>query len=96
MTIKQSNEDEKRVKIFKALADVKRIEIVRFLYRAKAMHTCGHIGNTHGLNKSNTTYHLKILHDAELIDIIRDGQFKLIQLREETFQAFLPGYLDTL
>lgn len=96
MTIKQMNQDEIRSKIFKALADVKRIEIIRYLYHVKTNHTCGDIGKSNGLNKSNTSYHVKILQDADLIDVIREGQFKFIKIREETFQEFLPGYLDTL
>lgn len=35
MTIKQKNSDEQRVKIFKALVEVKRIEIVRYLLHTK-------------------------------------------------------------
>ncbi|RNB80459.1 ArsR family transcriptional regulator [Brevibacillus nitrificans] len=96
MTIKLINEDEKRVKIFKALADVKRIEIVRYLYQGKKNSTCGDIGSANGLNKSNTSYHLKILQEADLVDVVREGQCKIITLREETFQQFLPGYLATL
>lgn len=96
MTIKQSNQDEKRAKIFKALSDVKRIEIIRHLYYVKTKNTCGDIGESVGLNKSNSSYHLKILQEAELINVLRDGQYKFIEIREDTFQQFLPGYLATL
>ncbi|MED1796620.1 ArsR/SmtB family transcription factor [Brevibacillus nitrificans] len=96
MTIKLTNQDEKRAKIFKALADVKRIEIIRHLYLGQKNLTCGDIGAANGLNKSNASYHLKILQEADLIDVEREGQFKIITLREETFQEFLPGYLATL
>ncbi|MED1953370.1 metalloregulator ArsR/SmtB family transcription factor [Brevibacillus centrosporus] len=96
MTIKLISEDEKRVKIFKALADVKRIEIIRYLYHGQKNITCGDIGSANGLNKSNASYHLKILQEADLIDVEREGQCKIITLQEETFQQFLPGYLATL
>lgn len=95
MTFKQ---DEKRVKIFKALAEVKRIEIIRYLYHDKnnIKNSCGDIGESIGVNKSNASYHLKILAEADLIDVGRDGQHKFIKIREDTFQEFLPGFLATL
>ncbi|MBJ8053460.1 helix-turn-helix transcriptional regulator [Bacillus cereus] len=96
MTIKQNNSDEQRVEIFKALAEVKRIEIVRYLFRNQNKHTCGGIESALGMNKSNRSYHLKILLEADLILVERQGQFKLITVKEEMFQEFLPGFLATL
>ncbi|MEH7051415.1 ArsR/SmtB family transcription factor [Bacillus pseudomycoides] len=96
MTIKQLNSDEKRVKIFKALAEIKRIEILRYLYRDKNIHTCGDIEKSIGVNKSNHSYHLKILLEADLIDVKRHGQYKIITIKENIFHEFLPGFLATL
>lgn len=96
MTFKQYNLDEQRVKILKALAEVKRIEILRYLYHDKNKHTCGDVEQSLGLNKSNRSYHLKILQEADLIDLERQGQFKFITIKEETFNEFLPGFLATL
>lgn len=96
MTIKQFNPDEKRVKIFKALAEVKRIEILRYLYHDNKKHTCGEIEQSLGMNKSNRSYHLKILLEADLIHVARHGQFKFITIKEDTFSEFLPGFLATL
>ncbi|UOK56220.1 ArsR/SmtB family transcription factor [Metabacillus hrfriensis] len=98
MTFKQVNLDEKRVKIFKALSEVKRIEIIRYLYhdKNKNNNSCGEIGESIGMNKSNVSYHLKIMVEADLVDVGRDGQYKFIKLKEDTFQAFLPGFLATL
>lgn len=42
MTIKPNNSDEKRVKIFKDLAGVKR-EIVRYLFHNQNKHNCGRL-----------------------------------------------------
>ncbi|WP_272940156.1 hypothetical protein [Bacillus mycoides] len=41
-------------------------------------------------------YHLKILLEANLILVERQGQFKFIAVKEETFQEFSPGFLPTL
>jgi len=96
MTIKQNTSDDKRVKIFKALAEVKRIEILRYLYHEKYKNSCGEIGDAIGMYKSNVSYHLKIMIEADLIIFGREGQQKIIQIKEDTFNEFLPGFLSTL
>ncbi|WP_211746283.1 helix-turn-helix transcriptional regulator [Paenibacillus sp. Marseille-Q4541] len=98
MTIKQYSfqNDVKRVKIFKALAEVKRIEMIRYLHLHRDNNTCGSIGESMGMDKSNVSYHLKILYEADLVSVTRMGQNKISQLREDTFTEFLPGFLDSL
>lgn len=97
MTIKLiSKDDEKRAKICKAMAEVKRIEMIRYLRQHPNHNTCGDIGESLGMDKSNVSYHLKILYEADLIQVIRNGQNKNVQLREDTFNEFLPGFLDSL
>ncbi|EGL15561.1 MULTISPECIES: metalloregulator ArsR/SmtB family transcription factor [Paenibacillus] len=97
MTIEQLTvEDERRVKIFKALAEVKRIEMIRYLHRHDRSNTCGEIGESVGMDKSNVSYHLKILYEAGLIKVIRSGQNKTSELRRDVFHQFLPGFLDSL
>ncbi|WP_082865575.1 ArsR/SmtB family transcription factor [Paenibacillus crassostreae] len=58
--------------------------------------TCGSIGESMGMDKSNVSYHLKILYEADLISVTRMGQNKFSQLREDTIVEFLPGFLDRL
>ncbi|GAB6991143.1 ArsR/SmtB family transcription factor [Paenibacillus pini] len=98
MTIEQLivKDDEKRAKIFKALSEVKRIEMIRYLHHNRDNNTCGAIVKSMGMDKSNVSYHLKILYEADLVSIIRNGQNKNGQLREDTFTEFLPGFLDSL
>jgi len=45
------------VKIFKDLAEVKRIEIACYLFRNQNKHACGEIESALGMNKSNRSYH---------------------------------------
>lgn len=97
MTIQQLlDEDEMRVKIFKALAEKKRIEIIRYLLAEPSRNSCGEIGTIMNTDKSNITYHLKIMNDAGLIRVVREGQKKMIYLRDDVFQVYLPGFLDSL
>ncbi|RUS48934.1 transcriptional regulator [Cohnella sp. AR92] len=97
MTIKQSTvDDDKRARVFKALAEKKRIEIVRYLQAEPDRNNCGEIARAMGMDKSNVTYHLKIMYDADLIKYVREGQNKKIYLLEEQIQAVLPGFLESL
>ncbi|MED5018741.1 metalloregulator ArsR/SmtB family transcription factor [Paenibacillus chibensis] len=96
MTIKLSKNDEKRAKIFKALSEVKRIEIIRYLHHHRSCNTCGEVGEAMGMDKSNVSYHLKILYEADLIELYRKGQNKNSVLREDTFNEWMPGFLDSL
>lgn len=96
MIIEQSNLDEQRVKILKALADEARLTIVRMLYAKRKEMNCGEIGEQLTLNKSTVSYHFKTLREAGLTTTRKVGQNKYVSLNEEVFQTFLPGFLDTL
>lgn len=48
------------------------------------------------MSKSNRSYHLKILQEVNLINVERQGQFKLISINEQPFREYLPGFLDSL
>lgn len=96
MNIELLKQDQYRVKIFKALAEVKRIEIIRYLYHHQGAHSCGEIEVSLNMSKSNRSYHLKILQEAGLINVDRQGLFKLITLNEECFKTYLPGFLASL
>ena len=98
MTMKQYNlsEDDLRVKIFKALADNVRLEIIRLLYRENTELSCGEIGALLTISKSAASYHFKTLREAGLTTTRKIGQNKFVKLNHETFDTFLPGFLNSL
>lgn len=97
MNIKQSiSNDEWRVKIFKALADEKRIAVIRELSRHSRPVHYAMISQLLNTGKSMVSYHLRLLKEAGLIDISRDGQQKFVTLNRKVFEAVLPGFLRTL
>jgi len=96
MTTPKITSDELRIKIFKALADETRLDIIRALYAGKKEMNCGEVGNIRDTSKSNTSYHLRTLKEAKLINVRKDAQVKYTSLDLETFQTYLPGFLDTL
>ena len=89
-------EDEQRVKIFKALADPTRVAIIRTIYRNEKELSCGEVGEKCEASKSNASYHFRTLREADLIHVRKDAQTKYVSLNRETFERYLPGFLDTL
>ncbi|MFF2089482.1 ArsR/SmtB family transcription factor [Paenibacillus sp. NPDC058174] len=96
MTNEQVLNDETRVRIFKALADETRLEIIRNLYASRKEMNCGEVGDIQGTSKSNTSYHLRTLREAKLIKVRKEAQTRYMSIELETFEAYLPGFLDTL
>ncbi|TXK81853.1 helix-turn-helix transcriptional regulator [Paenibacillus sp. N3.4] len=94
MNIKQS--DAARAQIFKALADESRLEIVRVLYTNKVELNCGEIGEKCNLVKSTASYHFRTLREAGLTTLRKESRTKFVKLNLETFETYLPGFLETL
>ncbi|BDR55598.1 ArsR/SmtB family transcription factor [Xylocopilactobacillus apis] len=89
-------EDEVRVKIFKALSDEMRLGIVRTLYLNEKEMACSEIRSGMTISDSTISYHLKILREADLAFTRKDAQNRLTTLKVETFNKYLPGFLETL
>ncbi|MGV3465135.1 MAG: ArsR/SmtB family transcription factor [Heyndrickxia sp.] len=89
-------DDQQRIKIFNALADEKRIQMIRLLFHESNRPMCSEIGRSLGISKSNGSYHLKILSDAQLVLIEREGVTKYVTLNKKIFDNYLPGFLATL
>ncbi|MGT2637128.1 ArsR/SmtB family transcription factor [Streptococcus ratti] len=98
MTIEElsNNQDEQRIKIFKALADPIRLNIIRLLYQKQDELNCGEIGILLTISKSAASYHFRTLREAGLTTTRKVGQNKFVKLNQETFDTFLPGFLNSL
>jgi ArsR family transcriptional regulator, lead/cadmium/zinc/bismuth-responsive transcriptional repressor len=96
MSIELKLQDELRIKIFKALADPTRLEIIRTLYQNQKEMNCGEVGEQCEASKSNASYHFRTLREAGLIKVRKDAQSKFITLNLETFERYIPGFLETL
>lgn len=88
--------DAERVRIFQALSDEKRLEIIRFIKKSELPPICGEVGNSLGISKSNGSYHLKLLSESRLVTIRKEGVHKYVSLNLETFESYLPGFIATL
>jgi ArsR family transcriptional regulator, lead/cadmium/zinc/bismuth-responsive transcriptional repressor len=96
MTTKKVLDNEQRVKIFKALSDEKRLEIILTLYTNKKEKSFGAVGYICDASKSNVSYHIRTLKEAKLIKVRKEAQTKYVSLDLDTFHTYLPGFLDTL
>ena len=92
----QQQEDEIRSKIFKALSEPLRIEILRFLKQKELEATCGEIGSNVKLTKSAASYHFKNLREAGLTFTRKESREKYVSINYELFEKYLPHFLDTL
>lgn len=96
MIIEQLSQKELLVQIFKALSDQARLTIIKMLYDKNSEMSCGEIGEELNITKSTASYHFKALREAGLTFTRKDGKNKFVRLNNEIFDAFLPGFLNTL
>lgn len=88
--------DQKIAQIFKALAEPNRLKIIRVLYQAQREMTCGEVGEELNISKSTVSYHFKALRLIGLTNTRKIAQEKYLSINVETFQTYLPGFLETL
>lgn len=90
MTIEQYSNynDEDLIKIFKALADPVRLNILRILSKRESELGCGEIGELLDMSKSAVSYHFKTLREAGLTITRKAGQNKFVRLNHETLEEY--------
>jgi ArsR family transcriptional regulator, arsenate/arsenite/antimonite-responsive transcriptional repressor len=75
-------DDEKMVKVLKALADRTRFRMLREIGAAGAL-SCGEVGECFDLTQPTISHHLKILVDAGLLVVRRQGQHGIISVNQQ-------------
>lgn len=83
--------DRQLVRALRALADKTRFRMAQRIASAGEL-SCGEVGQHTDLRQSTVSHHLKILADAEIISIRRQGQHAMISINHE----FLDGALALL
>ncbi len=81
-------EDAALVRILKALADPTRFRMVREIAAAGEL-SCGQVGERFPLKQPTISHHVKILSDAGLIDVRRDGQHGFISVNKAILSQVL-------
>ncbi|HTZ75668.1 MAG TPA: metalloregulator ArsR/SmtB family transcription factor [Candidatus Aquilonibacter sp.] len=73
--------------ISKALADETRLMILEDVAARPEM-TCGEIVSLRGVTPATVSHHLKVLHDAGLIECRKEGQFVRSRVLAKTLKAY--------
>ena len=79
-------------KVFKALSDPTRREILKFLKRNDM--SAGEIADCFTMSKPSISKHLDILREAELISSQKQGQFIIYSLNTTILQEALGEFLS--
>lgn len=80
------------IKVFKALGDETRREILRLLNERDM--NAGEIASHFNMSKPAISKHLDILKDAELVSSEKRGQFLIYSINLSVLQEVLGGFLD--
>ncbi|WP_125713533.1 ArsR/SmtB family transcription factor [Companilactobacillus kedongensis] len=93
---KQNYTSEDSIKIFKALADPIRLEIIKYLNQLNHEESCGEIGQAMDISKTSGSYHFKILQEAGLITVHKIAREKYVKLDRPTFDYYLTHFWQNL
>ncbi|BDZ32015.1 winged helix-turn-helix domain-containing protein [Lactiplantibacillus sp. WILCCON 0030] len=93
---KQTETTQARVKVFKALADPIRLEIIRYLNQLDHGVSCGEVDRAMQIGKTSGSYHFKILQAAGLITTHKVAREKYVALDRATFDQYLIQFWQDL
>lgn len=90
-------DDKRIIRILKALAEPNRFRMLQEISAAGEL-TCGEVGDHFSLSQPTVSHHLKILADAGLLDVRRDGQHAVLRVNRAVLDeavALLPTRIPT-
>jgi ArsR family transcriptional regulator len=74
--------------IAKALADPRRLELLRQIGRCNEPSPCAAIKECHEVSAATLSHHMKELETAGLVHVMREGKFASYTLRRNVLQAY--------
>ncbi|MBM2826010.1 MAG: hypothetical protein HW403_74 [Dehalococcoidia bacterium] len=91
MIQKPSQFSQQAVKVFKALSDRTRYQMVRMLY-AKGEVGCAEFQEAFPLSASALSHHYRVLDNAGLIETRKEGLYVYHSLNRDTLESVIPGF----
>jgi len=88
-----TSEEAVVVKVFKALGDPTRFKIVRMLAAQEEL-GCGDLQGLFRLSAPALSHHTRVLQEAGLLAVRKEGPFHFFRLRRELVERLVPGLLD--
>jgi ArsR family transcriptional regulator len=76
-------------RITRALSDPTRYEMLRRIYASQEPINCGETCSSLPITPGTASHHLRELEIADLIEVAKDGRFKLLTPRRQIWQAYL-------
>ncbi|MGG1678506.1 ArsR/SmtB family transcription factor [Neobacillus sp. NRS-1170] len=85
--------DDNGVKIYKALGEPTRLQIVKLLAQKPELACLEMVNQLKVPANSTLTHHLKPLLDCELLTVRREGTFRYYSLQREVLAQYAPALL---
>ena len=77
-------------RIAKALADPRRFEIIKVIIDAGEI-SCGEVAARFPVSQSTISHHLRLLTEAGLVRVRREGQFGYFSPKPATFEKYIEA-----
>jgi DNA-binding transcriptional ArsR family regulator len=87
--------EEYLVDVFRALSDPMRLDVMCRILNSDEV-ACTELESVLPVTKSTISYHMKILHQAGLINIRKAGRYYFYQARRDENDDLLPGVWQAL
>ena len=90
----KNNFDKQAVKVFKALGDANRYGILLLLVE-KGELSCADFDDKFELSKPAMSHHYRILENAGLIDVRKEGLHFYMKANLDVLEQFVPKFVKT-
>ena len=86
-----NNFKKETIKIFKALSDPTRYKLIKMLAQNKEL-SCEAINNAFKLSRSAMSNHFRIIENAGLLKIKKNGVYHFFSLNKKYLEKFIPDF----